>query len=228
MGRPVGREHLIQWLAGAAIALAAFGALAREDSPAPSVDAPTFAAAKGGAGCADRLRALLAAQPWPLPGTHLRTARCLVRTGDTAGALAEVRHAISHPAFREHDNLVADPDLAPLHESPEWPGLVEQASSKAALPEPMGSGVHIAYMRRHPPRAPPRGLLDRTGPVNVVLVVWVAPDASPAQVDFEESSGFAEVDARAVAAAGKWRYLPAHAGGETFGYPMRIPVRFDP
>lgn len=226
MGRPGGREHLIQWLAGAAIALVAFGALAREDSPASSVDA--LAAAEDGTGCADRLRALLAAQPWPLPGTHLRAARCLVRAGDTAGALAEVRNAIDHPAFREHDNLVADPDLAPLHGSPEWPGLVEQASSKSALPEPMGSGVDIAYMRRHPPRAPPRGLLDRIGPVTVLLIVWVAPDALPAQVDVEESSGFAEVDARAVAAAGKWRYLPAHAGGETFGYPTRIPVRFDP
>ena len=62
----------------------------------------------------------------------------------------------------------------------------------------------------------------------MVLIVWVAADASPAQVDVEKSSGLAEVDALAVAAARTWRYLPARVGGETFGYPVRIPVRFDP
>lgn len=173
--------------------------------------------------CADEQERVSRA-PWPTPFLQLAAARCLVAAGDLDAAVKHVHAAVDHQAFRAAGDLLVDIPLQPLLTHPAWNLIAAEANRKSQLPAAVGSGVDIAYMRANLPPAP-RSL--RPGrPVRVILVVWVSPEAEAAHIDIEQSSGNADVDAIAVAAAASWRYTPAVSQGATFGYPMRLPLTF--
>lgn len=176
-----------------------------------------------GAICTEELQAV-AEQLWPMPFRQLAAARCLAKAGELDAALDQVSQSVRHPAFRDVRSLAADADLSPLHETAAWDRIMAEAERKSLLSEAAGSGVDIRHMRRNLPKLP--SSVQRGELRQVVLLVWVSPDAQPARIDIERSSGDPQVDAAAVQAASGWRYIAAISAGETFGFPMRLPIDF--
>ena len=73
-----------------------------------------------------------------------------------------------------------------------------------------------------PPKYPPS---MNTG--EVLLQIDVAADGSLAGVAVERSSGHADLDEAAMAAASKWTFIPGHENGVAVARKIRVPVRFD-
>ena len=73
-----------------------------------------------------------------------------------------------------------------------------------------------------PPKYPPS---MNTG--EVLLQIDVAADGSVAGVAVERSSGHADLDEAAMAAASKWTFIPGHENGVAVARKIRVPVRFD-
>ncbi len=73
-----------------------------------------------------------------------------------------------------------------------------------------------------PPKYPPS---MNTG--EVLLQIDVAADGSVAGIMVERSSGYADLDEAAMAAASKWTFIPGHENGVAVARKIRVPVRFD-
>jgi TonB family C-terminal domain len=100
---------------------------------------------------------------------------------------------------------------------------VPAASSE---PEPTAPRFDAAYLDNPPPAYPP--LSRRLGEQGRVLVrVFVEPGGSPAQVELRASSGHRRLDAAAVAAVRRWRFVPARRGAEPVGAWVLVPITFN-
>lgn len=92
-------------------------------------------------------------------------------------------------------------------------------------PEFTAPRFDAAYLDNPPPAYPP--LSRRLGEQGRVLVrVFVEPDGAPAQVELRSSSGHRRLDAAAVAAVRRWRFVPAWRGDEPVGAWVLVPIAF--
>jgi periplasmic protein TonB len=100
-------------------------------------------------------------------------------------------------------------------------------TSVAALPQPVGSDETIPteFLRQSAPNYP---LLARQrGWQGVVLLrLSIGSDGAVTSVAVERSSGYAVLDAEAVAAVRTWRGTPARRGGQVVPTEETLPIRF--
>jgi periplasmic protein TonB len=148
-----------------------------------------------------------AAQPLALPDTAPSPAApTLASTG--TGALAQSGHladVIQAPAA-----AAAPPPAAP---APPAPVTTELPTSDAD------------YLNNPPPTYPP--VSRRLGEAGKVVVrVFIALDGSAQKGEVRSSSGFERLDAAALAAALKWRYVPGKRGGTPEAMWVNVPVNF--
>jgi len=164
---------------------------------------------------------------WSLPWTEIGAAVCYASAGRAEDALQAIKRAIEHPALdKDHflPRLQAEPALSLLRSRPDWSEITNAIRDKPSSTSFMGSGLDIPYSRTHPPRVN-FPFADRRRR-EVVLIVWVAPDSTPAQVEVETSSGIRALDKVAIETAWRWKYTAAEFNGKTYGYPVRLPFIF--
>ncbi len=80
-------------------------------------------------------------------------------------------------------------------------------------------------MNNPPPAYPPVSKrLGETG--KVVVRVYISPDGLAQKGEVRTSSGFERLDAAALSAALKWRYVPGKRGGVAEAMWVNVPVTF--
>jgi len=95
----------------------------------------------------------------------------------------------------------------------------------APVASPSGPPSPVAY-REHPAPAYPERA-RRNGEQGLAIVeALVARDGAPTDVTLASSSGYATLDAAAVAAVWQWRFVPATRDGLPIVARIRIPLRF--
>jgi periplasmic protein TonB len=120
---------------------------------------------------------------------------------------------------------------------PERPPTV--SSVEVAQPAPANAPAQEAHSP--PPVVPPRSdasHLDNPAPVyppesrrrreqgRVLFEVYVLIDGSVGDLRLQQSSGFPRLDAAALSAVKRWRYVPARRAGEAIPYWYSQPVDF--
>lgn len=162
---------------------------------------------------------------WPSAGRLYDAGCCMALAGMKLQALDMLKRAVDAPDFRSA-NLANDPDLTSLHDSSDWPALVEKAQAQAKRGPVIGAGVDIVDKNRHPPVLPAGMRVSRDA--DVVLVVAVTIEGKPDQIIVEQSSGDPALDQVAIAAASRWKYIPGDADGTKFPGYVRVPFHFKP
>jgi protein TonB len=120
------------------------------------------------------------------------------------------RHmAAAHPPVQ-----VTRPAIAPLS----TPAAVSLAPLAPAHP--------VAGMESDRPPAYPESARRRGQQGRVVLRVNVSAEGMPVAVTVAESSGYASLDAAALAAVQQWRFVPATKGTTPVPAVAEVPVRF--
>lgn len=108
------------------------------------------------------------------------------------------------------------------------PAQVEADAAGAPLERDasdIGASVVIHSKNTNPPRYPPEAF--RHGiQGEAQLAVHVNGDGSIARIEIAASTGHPDLDAAAVAAAGRWVYRPAMIGGRPAAGTVSIPVAF--
>lgn len=150
---------------------------------------------------------------------------------------ARPRPAIAKPAEpRTPQKRIAQIRRAPRSAAPGAPPTavstrvaqapVAQVPAASSEPEPTAPRFDAAYLDNPPPAYPP--LSRRLGEQGRVLVrVFVEPGGSPKQVELRASSGHRRLDAAAVAAVRRWRFVPARRGEEPVGAWVLVPISFN-
>lgn len=108
------------------------------------------------------------------------------------------------------------------------PVQVEADVADAALEREasdLGASVVIHSKNTNPTRYPPEAFREGLAGT-AILRVHVAIDGSVARIEVAESTGHAVLDAAASAAAERWVYRPAMAGGRPAAGTVSIPVVF--
>jgi periplasmic protein TonB len=72
----------------------------------------------------------------------------------------------------------------------------------------------------------PEGARRRGEQGRVVVRVAVSAEGSPLDVSVASSSGHASLDAAALAAVRRWRFVPAIQGGKPVAAAAEVPVQF--
>jgi periplasmic protein TonB len=81
------------------------------------------------------------------------------------------------------------------------------------------------YLNNPPPAYPPVSKrLGETG--KVVVRVYISPDGAAQKGEVRTSSGFERLDAAALVAALKWRYVPGKRGGIAESMWVNVPINF--
>lgn len=81
------------------------------------------------------------------------------------------------------------------------------------------------YLNNPAPAYPP--VSRRLGEAgNVVVRVFIAADGSAQKGEVRASSGFERLDAAALAAALRWRYVPGKRGGTPEAMWVNVPINF--
>ncbi len=81
------------------------------------------------------------------------------------------------------------------------------------------------YLNNPPPAYPPVSRrLGETG--KVVVRVFIGTDGSAQKGEVRSSSGFERLDAAALAAAVKWRYVPGKRGDVPEAMWVNVPIHF--
>jgi periplasmic protein TonB len=108
----------------------------------------------------------------------------------------------------------------PVAEVAQAPVAAPPAPAKVELPS-----SDADYLNNPPPAYPPVSKrLGETG--KVVVRVYISPDGLAQKGEVRSSSGFERLDAAAVAAALKWRYVPGKRGGVTEAMWVSVPITF--
>lgn len=118
----------------------------------------------------------------------------------------------------------AEPSSAP----PTATAPLATAPAKPAIAEPtlVAPRFDAAYLNNPAPPYPP--LSRRLGEQGRVMVrVFVEPGGAPAQVELRASSGHRRLDAAAVEAVRRWRFVPARRGAEPVGAWVLVPISFN-
>ena len=76
------------------------------------------------------------------------------------------------------------------------------------------------------PPAYPESARRRGQQGRVILQVDVSPDGLPTTVSVMQSSGFPTLDAAALAAVQRWRFVPATRGGTPIAATAEVPIVF--
>lgn len=88
-----------------------------------------------------------------------------------------------------------------------------------------GGAVDPASRAEHPPVYPASAVAARQQGIAILRVLVDAGGRIEA-IDVERSSGHPVLDAAAIEAAHRWRYLPAKAGGQPVAASIRVPIEF--
>jgi len=83
----------------------------------------------------------------------------------------------------------------------------------------------VEILSRTAPAYPPEALRQRHEGT-VLLAFTIGPDGSPLDIQVARSSGFAELDSAALAAARQWRFRALGPDGRATTASTRVPVRF--
>ena len=118
----------------------------------------------------------------------------------------------------------AEPGSAPPTAA--TPPATTPAEPAIAEPILVAPRFNAAYLNNPAPPYPP--LSRRLGEQGRVVVrVFVEPGGAPAQVELRASSGHRRLDAAAVEAVRRWRFVPARRGAEPVGAWVLVPISFN-
>jgi periplasmic protein TonB len=106
------------------------------------------------------------------------------------------------------------------------PATAPLATPAAVSIAPLIPAHPVAGMESDRPPAYPETARRRGQQGRVVLQVSVSAEGMPVAVTVAESSGYASLDAAALAAVQRWRFAPASRGGTPVAAVAEVPVRF--
>jgi periplasmic protein TonB len=106
------------------------------------------------------------------------------------------------------------------------PAIAPLATPAAVSIAPLLPAHPVAGMESDRPPVYPETARRRGQQGRVVLRVDVSAEGMPVAVAVGESSGYASLDAAALAAVQKWRFAPATRGGTPVPAVAEVPVRF--
>jgi len=113
---------------------------------------------------------------------------------------------------------IAQPVALPPIQTPSQPAAPSQAVQTAPR-------FDADYLENPAPVYPQ--LSRRAGEEGkVVLRVFVEPSGLPSRVEVRTSSGFERLDKSAVAAVGRWKFIPARLGDDVVGAWVLVPINF--
>lgn len=171
--------------------------------PAPVEPMRPEARAPAGAGTAARVAS---AEPAPRPKPIAR-------------APAQPVLTLPDQPQAEDASVPADTPAAPP------PAPAEPAPQIASLAPPTPASFSAAYLRNPAPRYPLAA--RRAGEEGTVtLKVLVASDGLPQRVEVEKTSGSSRLDAAALDAVKRWRFVPARRGATPIESWVLVPVVF--
>lgn len=97
-----------------------------------------------------------------------------------------------------------------------------QTSERADMVEPRFDADYL----NNPAPAYPRVSRRQREQGVVMLRVYVLPSGMPERIELQSSSGFALLDAAALEAVRKWKFIPAQAGGKAMAAWVSVPIEF--
>lgn len=97
-----------------------------------------------------------------------------------------------------------------------------QSSDNADMVEPR---FDVDYLNNPAPAYPRVSRRQREQGV-VMLRVYVLPNGAPERIELQTSSGFSLLDAAALEAVRKWKFVPAQAGGKAMAAWVSVPIEF--
>ena len=106
------------------------------------------------------------------------------------------------------------------------PESVPLSTPAAVSMAPLAPAHPVAGMESDRPPVYPEIARRRGQQGRVVLHVNVSPEGMPVAVTVAESSGYASLDAAALAAVRQWRFVPATRGDTPVPAVAEVPVRF--
>jgi protein TonB len=133
---------------------------------------------------------------------------------------------VRRPEPRSEPRTVRTPVAAP-ETAPVAPAPVQEMPRAAAPALPAVTAVRFDadYLNNPAPRYPTfsrrRGEQGR-----VLLQVKVDASGQPEQVEIHEGSGHARLDAAALEAVRRWRFIPARQGGKAIAASVLVPILF--
>ena len=114
---------------------------------------------------------------------------------------------------------------APLAVAPTPPVPAEAPAPVAAAPALTAVRFDAAYLNNPAPTYPLQS--RRRGEQGQVLLrVRVDAHGHPEQVEIHQGSGHARLDAAALEAVRRWRFVPARRGDEAIAASVLVPIRF--
>ena len=96
----------------------------------------------------------------------------------------------------------------------------------AAALAPMLPAHPVAGMELDRPPTYPENARRRGQQGRVVLQVNVSPEGLPVAVTVAQSSGVPSLDAAALSAVQRWRFVPATRGGAPIAATAEVPIQF--
>jgi periplasmic protein TonB len=153
-----------------------------------------------------------------------------------------VQEATPAPAPSEPRREAAVP-ITPPHTLPQRPPPRPQTAARAPMPAaptaitwpsataasaaaPLLPAHPVAGMESDRPPAYPESARRRGQQGRVVLQVSVSPDGLPVTVSVAQSSGYSSLDAAALTAVQRWRFVPATRAGAPVAATAEVPVTF--
>jgi protein TonB len=106
------------------------------------------------------------------------------------------------------------------------PAIASLSTPAAASMAPLAPAHPVTGMESDRPPAYPEIARRRGQQGRVVLRVDVSAEGMPVTVTVAESSGYASLDAAALTAVQRWRFVPATRGGAPVPAVADVPVRF--
>ena len=175
---------------------------------------------------ADPTPSVPAPQPAPVAPAEPLAAPAPLRAVKPPKPVAVKRPVQPRPAAAKPipATAAAEPSSAP----PTATAPLAAAPAKPAIAEPtlVAPRFDAAYLNNPAPPYPP--LSRRLGEQGRVMVrVFVEPGGAPAQVELRASSGHRRLDAAAVEAVRRWRFVPARRGAEPVGAWVLVPISFN-
>ncbi|MGB3394342.1 MAG: TonB family protein [Stenotrophomonas sp.] len=107
------------------------------------------------------------------------------------------------------------------------PAAATNAGRIAVEPEVTEAPAQIPTVDRMPPPSYPREAFESSISGKVVLIVEVAADGTPTDVQVESAQPQGVFDASAVAAAKQWKFNPALQNGKPVAGKVRVPIWYD-
>nr|WP_284691728.1 energy transducer TonB [Pinirhizobacter soli] len=101
-----------------------------------------------------------------------------------------------------------------------------QSRPPPGLPPTHEAAINLTWQSKHPPQYPREAVEGRHQGI-VRLLVFVDAGNHVTDVKIDRSSGFAELDGAAKAAAWNWKFLAAARDGRPVDGIARVPVTFN-